>query len=219
MSDDRIVEGLRAISVANVSDALDRLGIPGGCLGLAPLGRGYQMAGRAFTIRYVPVGVTKGSVGDYIDDLAPGTVVVLDNGGRLHCTVWGDILTAVAHQRGLAGTVIDGVCRDVARAFELNYPIFSRARFMMTGKDRVQVDAMQVAVSIGGVQVKPDDILVGNDDGVVVVPREREEQVLELARSISETEDAILDEALSGMPLVQARERHGYHVLQRREDG
>ncbi|HZU08243.1 MAG TPA: RraA family protein [Chloroflexota bacterium] len=212
---DALVEAFRALSVANISDALDRLGIPGGCLGLVPLATGYRMVGRAFTVRYVPVGVTRGTVGDYIDDLAPGTVVVLDNGGRLHCTVWGDILTAVAHQRGLAGTVIDGVCRDVARALELKYPIFSRGRFMMTGKDRVQVDAMQVPVSIGGVLVRPGDLLVGNDDGVVVVPHERAQEVLEVAQQISAAEEAILAEALAGTPLAQARARHGYHALQR----
>jgi regulator of RNase E activity RraA len=212
---DALVEAFRALSVANISDALDRLGIPGGCLGIVPLTTGYRMVGRAFTVRYVPVGVTRGTVGDYIDDLAPGTVVVLDNSGRLHCTVWGDILTAVAHQRGLAGTVIDGVCRDVARALELKYPIFSRGRFMMTGKDRVQVDAMQVPVSIGGVLVRPGDLLVGNDDGVVVVPHERAQEVLEVAQQISAAEEAILAEALAGTPLAQARARHGYHALQR----
>jgi regulator of RNase E activity RraA len=215
VSDAGIVEAFRAISVANISDALDRLGIPGGCLGIAPLQTGYRMAGRAFTVRYVPCGVAKGTVGDYIDDLGPGTIVVLDNGGRVHCTVWGDILTAVAHQRGVEGTVIDGVCRDVARALDDHYPIYSRGRFMMTGKDRVEVAEMQTTVTIGGVQVRPDDLLVGNDDGVVVIPREREQEVLKLAKQIADTEDAIVDLALSGTPLVEARVKHGYHVLQR----
>jgi regulator of RNase E activity RraA len=217
MSDTSVVDAFRAISVANISDALDRLGIAGGCLGIAPLANGYQMAGRAFTIRYVPVGATKGTVGDYIDDLGPGSIVVLDNGGRVHCTVWGDILTAVAHKRGVEGTVIDGVCRDVSRALDVGYPIFSRGRFMMTGKDRVEVAEMQTTVTIGGVQVRPDDLLVGNDDGVVVIPREREQEILALARQIADTEDAIVDLALSGTPLVEARQQHGYHLLQRQQ--
>jgi len=141
---------------------------------------------------------------------------VLDNSGRLDCTVWGDILTAIAHKRGIAGTVIHGVCRDVARSFELRYPIFSRGRFMRTGKDRVQVEGMNVPVSLGDVQVRTGDILIGSDDGVVVVPQDREEEVLALAQSISQAEDKILSEALGGVRLDEVRKKHGYHELQRR---
>ena len=79
-----------------------------------------------------------------LDDVAPGAVVVIDNGGRLDATVWGDILTWFASARGIAGTVIDGVSRDYDRAAELSYPIFSRGTYMRTGKDRVQVAAIEI---------------------------------------------------------------------------
>ncbi len=213
---DATVEAFKQISVAGVSDALDRLGLHGTCLGIAPLTSGFRMVGRAFTIKYIPVGVDKGTVGDYIDDVPVGGVVVLDNGGRLDCTVWGDILTSVANKRGVGGTVINGVCRDVARSLELHYPIFSRGKFMRTGKDRVQVDAMNVPVSLGDVQVKPGDILLGSDDGVVVVPREKEEEILKVAQSISQAEASLLAEAMKGTRLDEARKKFGYHQLQRR---
>ncbi|MDH3445898.1 MAG: RraA family protein, partial [Deltaproteobacteria bacterium] len=112
-----IVETFSKLSVAAVSDAMDRLGVAGQCLGIQPVAQGNKMAGRAFTLKYIPCGSVRGTVGDYIDDVPPGDVVVLDNAGRLDCTVWGDILTAVAHKRGIAGTVVHGVCRDVARSF------------------------------------------------------------------------------------------------------
>lgn len=213
---DVIPEEFNKLSVAAVSDALDRLGIHGACLGISPLATGYKMAGRAFTIKYIPVGVEKGTVGDYIDDVPPGQVVVLDNSGRLDCTVWGDILTSIAHKRKIGGTVIHGVCRDVARSFELRYPIFSRGKFMRTGKDRVQVDGMNVPVSLGDVQVREGDIVLGSDDGVVVVPREREEEALAVAQSISEAEEKILTDALKGRRLDGVRKRYKYHELQRR---
>ncbi len=114
-------------------------------------------------------------MGDYIDDVPSGSVVVLDNSGRTDCTVWGDILTGVASRRGIAGTVINGVCRDVARARSIGYPVFSRGSYMRTGKDRVEVDRMDVPVSLGEVQVRPGDILVGDGDGVVVIPRIHED--------------------------------------------
>ena len=133
---DAMVERFRGMSTANVSDALDRLRMPGSCFGISPLQNGQRMIGRAYTIQYVPAGSPPGTVGDYIDDVEQGQVIVLDNQGRRDCTVWGDILTAVAHNRGVGGTVIHGVCRDVYRALDVHYPIFSSGRFMRTGKDR-----------------------------------------------------------------------------------
>lgn len=202
-------------STATLSDALDRLGRPGGLLGLAPLANGQRVSGRAFTVRYRTAGDPPGTVGDYLDDVPPGDVVVLDNGGRTDCTVWGDILTALAHQKDIAGTVIDGVCRDVHRALSTGYPIYSRGRFMRTGKDRVEVAEVGGAVTVGGVRVVPGTLLVGDDDGVVAVPRDVERQVLDLARAIADREEAILADALGGLPLGEARARHGYHTLQR----
>ncbi len=214
---DARVEAFKGLSVAAVSDAMDRLGLHGTCLGIAPLATGNRMAGRAFTLKYIPCGVVKGTVGDYIDDVPPGDVVVLDNAGRLDCTVWGDILTSVANKRGVGGTVINGVCRDVSRSLELHYPIFSRGKFMRTGKDRVQVDGMNVPVSLGDVQVTPGDIVLGSDDGVVVVPKDKEEEILSVAKSISEAEANLLGEAMKGTRLDDARKKYGYHNLQSRK--
>jgi regulator of RNase E activity RraA len=172
------------------------------------------MAGPAFTLRYVPVGQVKGTVGDYIDIAQAGDVIVLDNNGRTDCTVWGDILTVVAKRKGISGTVIDGVCRDVPNILKEQYPIFTRGRFMMTGKDRVMVEAMNVTVSIGRTQVKPGDIMIGDDSGVVVVPRERAEEVLKLALEIETAENQIEEAVRSGISLKEAREKYRYHSLQ-----
>jgi 4-hydroxy-4-methyl-2-oxoglutarate aldolase len=199
---------------ATVSDALDRLGIRGQCLGIRPVAPEMRLLGHARTIRMVPTGETRGTVGDYIDDIEPGEVVVIDNDGVLDATVWGDILTLVAQSTGVGGTVIDGVCRDSWRARELNYPLYSRGTYMRTGKDRVRVDAYDATVSIGGVAVEPGDLLVGDADGVVVVPQAREREVLALADSIEKAEDAIRTAVESGSRLDDARRRHGYHALQ-----
>ena len=215
MSDDAIVDGLRELPTATISDALDRLGIVGQCLGLAPLDPKFRLAGRAFTLRYRPTGlVDKGNVGDYVDDVPPGGIVVLDNAGRLDCTVWGDILTAVSSRRGIGGTVIHGVCRDVQRALDLNYPIFTRGRYMRTGKDRVEVESMQQPVSLGEIQVRPGDILVGDADGVLVVPSIRASEVFDVAREIEDAEQGIERETAKGLRLDEARQAFRYHQLQ-----
>src|ERR1700682_3204256 len=124
---DASVQRASRLDTTALSDAMDRLGIPGQCLGIKPLDHGMCLAGRAFTILYGPSGKPSGTVGDYIDDVPAGDVVGLGNGARKIATVWGDILTLVAHQRGLGGTVIDGACRDTHLALELRYPIFSRS--------------------------------------------------------------------------------------------
>ena len=212
---DAIIEQFRGMSTANISDALDRLRMPGSCWGISPLQNGQRMIGRAYTIQYVPVGSPPGTVGDYIDDVEPGQVIVLDNDGRTNCTVWGDILTAVAHAKGVAGTAIFGVCRDTARALENRYPLYSCGRFMRTGKDRVEVSGLHVPVSLGDMRVRPGDLIIGDDDGIVVVQQEHAAQVLEAAIEIAELEDHIVEETLAGTPLREARIKYGYHQLQR----
>ncbi|MEW6377261.1 MAG: RraA family protein [Thermodesulfobacteriota bacterium] len=213
-TDRNVIQEFLSLSTATISDALDRFGLRGGCEGILPIVPGAKMAGSAFTVRYVPVGEVKGTVGDYIDLAQPGDVIVLDNDGRMDCTVWGDILTLTAKLKDIAGTVIDGVCRDVPNILREQYPVFSRGRFMMTGKDRVMVEAMHVTVSIGRVQVKPGDILVGDDSGVVVIPWEKASEVLRMAQEIEKVETLIEDAVRSGLSLKEAREKYRYHSLQ-----
>jgi 4-hydroxy-4-methyl-2-oxoglutarate aldolase len=203
------------LSSATISDALDRVQVAGQCFGLKALDPGFRLKGRAFTIRMAPVGTNKGTVGDYIEDVPPGQVVVLDNEGRLDATVWGDILTAVAHRRGVAGTVIHGVCRDSALSLKLGYPMFSRGVYMRTGRDRVQAEGFHEPVSVGEIRVEPGDLIVGDGDGIVVVPQAREEVVLSAALEIHETEEKILLALNDGMALKEARKQFGYHQLQR----
>ncbi|WOF22871.1 RraA family protein [Microbacterium betulae] len=218
MTTTKTSDDILTTSTATLADALDKVGRDGCLLGIAPLAAGQRVIGRAFTVRYVAAGSPPGTVGDYLDDVEPGQVVVLDNKGRTDATVWGDILTAIANAKGVAGTVIDGVCRDVSRALDLGYPVYSRGRYMRTGKDRVEVAAVQEPVDVAGVKIHPGDLVVGDDDGVVVIPRDAEEEVLRIAAEIDAREDRILEAVLGGATLAEARARQGYHTLQRRGD-
>jgi regulator of RNase E activity RraA len=132
-------------------------------------------------------------------------------------TVWGDILTFVAVKRGVGGTVIDGMCRDVGRSLELRYPLFSRGWSMRTGKGRVELDALNVTVSIGGARVSPGDLLLGDADGVVAVPQEKEQEVIAQAKAIEEAETRIREAVEGGMRLDEARRKFRYFKLQSRE--
>lgn len=213
---DKNIERASRLDTATLSDALDKHGLPCQCRLIMPASSDFRLTGRAWTLLYGPAGSPAGTVGDYIDDLEPDTVVVLDNRGRTDATVWGDILTEIASRKGLAGTVIDGINRDVALCLDLKYPVFSRGHWMRTGKDRVQVESIQVPVTIGEVRVCPGDLLRGDADGLVVVPKAFEDQVLATAEQIHENEEAIRQAARGGMSLRQAREQFGYHRLQTR---
>jgi 4-hydroxy-4-methyl-2-oxoglutarate aldolase len=214
MADDKNVERASKLDTTSLSDALDRLGIAGQCLNIKPLDPRFRLTGRAFTILYGPAGSPPGTVGDYIDDVPVGGVVVLDNGGRENATVWGDILTWVSNRRGIAGTVIDGACRDTHLSRELGYPIYSRSYSMRTGKDRVQVEGMGGTVNIGDARVQQGDILRGDADGVVAIPKEHEEAVLAAAEQIDAAEQQIRAMVNDGHTLTEARVKLGYHKLQ-----
>lgn len=207
----------RGLDTAGVSDALDKLGLPGQCCDIMPLDD-YRQAtvGVAWTVRYEPASSPPGTVGDFIDDVPAGSFVVIDNNGRTDCTVWGDIMTQVAGMKGIAGTVIDGVCRDVHKALGDGYPMFTRGRFMRTGKDRVQVSAVNQPVSIGSVRVEPGDVVIADASGVVIVPSARAEEVARVAQDIEKTESQIREALAEGKSLRQAREELGYHLLQRK---
>jgi 4-hydroxy-4-methyl-2-oxoglutarate aldolase len=214
INQDPSVERASKLDTSTISDALDRLGIPGQCLNIKPRDPRFRTTGRAFTMLYRPVGKPAGTVGEFIDDVAPGSVIAIDNGGRENATVWGDILTEIAHRRGIAGTVIDGACRDTALCLELGYPVFSKSYSMRTGKDRVQLDATQIAVNIGDARVAAGDILRGDADGVVVIPQAHESDVLATAEGVAAAEDAIRKSVREGLRLDEARKRFGYHQLQ-----
>lgn len=214
MEQKELIAAIKKMDTASISDAMDKLGIPCGLEGVQAVVEGKKICGEAFTVHYIPCGVEKGTVGDFIDDVKPGQVVVIDNGGRTYCTVWGDIMTFTAKTKGIEGTVIDGVCRDVNGIKELGYGIYTKGKYMVTGKERVTVDQVNIPVAVSGVQVCPEDIVLGDDSGVLVIPKDRAEEVLEIAQHIEEVEQKIIAEVKNGSNLKDARKKLGYHSLQ-----
>ena len=212
--DKKIIEKIKQLDAATISDAMDKLGIECGLIGIKPINPGKKICGQAFTVKYEPRGLDKGTVGDYLDDVEEGQVVVLDNSGRLDCTVWGDILSLYATTKNVEGTIIDGVCRDVPDIKKIGYPIYTKGHYMVTGKDRVQVKEVGKPVSISNVQVKPGDIIFGDDTGVLVIPQDYAEEVIKITDDI-EAKEVLIREALkAGKSLREARAEMGYHTLQ-----
>jgi regulator of RNase E activity RraA len=177
------------------------------------LHEGQSACGPAYTAAYEPVDGCGGTVGDFLDDVPAGAVVVIDNAGRTDCTVWGGIMTQVAYASGVAGTIVHGACRDTATSAILGYPMWSTGRFMRTGKDRVRLAAVQQPVIIDEVTITPGDMVCADDDGVAIVPAAHANVVARLARGIETAEARILTAVQEGARLADARAAHGYQRI------
>jgi 4-hydroxy-4-methyl-2-oxoglutarate aldolase len=130
--------------------------------------RGARVCGPAFTVQ-TPQG-EHSAVKRALEHAAPGDVIVVDGGAFVGCALWGDRMSLQAQERGVAGVVIDGAVRDVAQVAELGFPLFAMTS-VPTGP-RTDLDGeLGGAITCGGRRVEPGDLVVGDDDGVVVIPR------------------------------------------------
>jgi regulator of RNase E activity RraA len=146
-----------------------------------------RVAGPAFTVRCPPGDNLM--VHAAIHRAEPGSIVVVDTGGDLDYAVAGGNVCAVAQRRGVAAFVVDGVIRDVAEARALDFPVFARGVIPIPGRKSAVVP-LNGSVRCGGVDVEAGDVVVADEEGVVVVPRARQEQVLRDAAAKVEADNA-----------------------------
>jgi 4-hydroxy-4-methyl-2-oxoglutarate aldolase len=212
ISDD-ILAGLRDVAVASVSDAVSQLGV-GGTMqaAISPIFRS-KIAGPARTVLEEEddqAGAPEHALAT-IDDADPGSVVVIGHGGSPDVALWGGLMAAGAHARGLEGAVLDGGVRDVEEIErDFGFPVFARSVSPVTTVGRYRTVASDVPVNCGGVEVSPGDIIVGDADGVVVVPPTHAAEVLDRAREIEEREQRtteMIAEMRSITRAVEAYER------------
>ncbi len=202
------------VTCSTIADAMDALHRDGAVTGLRRLTGSGLVVGPAFTLRYEVVSAdSPGSIGDFVDDVPAGAVIVIDNAGRDWCSVWGDLVTTVAHARGVAGTVIDGACRDVAGSAEIGYSIWAAATCVMSGRGRVRLAAMQEPVTVRGTSVAPGDWVCADESGIVVAPAGMVDALATEIRRIDDLEGRVLAAVRAGIPLSEARAANGYHRL------
>ncbi len=202
-----IIAEYRKLSTGNISDALKKLGINGTMVGIRPVFEGAKIAGPAFTLRQIAAiepSVPRRHT-EVVDEMAaPGSVIVVESGGRMDVASFGEILATRAKMRGLEGIVIDGVTRDIAEIREMRFPMFTRGAHPAGTMGRVETVSLGHEVECGGVRVRPGDLIVGDDTGVVVVPKERAEEVLKIAKDIAESERKVLEALRRGRSLKEA---------------
>ena len=215
---------LRRVATATLASQLSRRGLASSCIdGVRPGRPGQRMVGFARTLRYLPVradvSARIGGAGNAqkaaVDSLQAGEVLVIDARGRADAGTIGDILVQRALQRGAAGVVTDGAVRDALAVEALPLPVFHRGRHPAP-LSRAHVPAdMDLPVTCGGALVMPGDVLVGDADGVVVIPREMADEIA-LAADQQEQEELFIAERVSaGAPVLglypmDAESRRGY---------
>lgn len=207
MTNSSLLDRFAAVDSAAVSDALDELGLPAGVGGIRPVWGPAAVVGFAVTVSLEPR--TGGPAGAHIattaiDSADDRSVIVVDNQGRTDVSCWGGLLSLGAARRGVRGVVADGVCRDVAEARELAFPVFSRGTVPATARGRLRQRSTGEPVQVAGLTVEQGDVVVADETGLVVVPRERAEEVVEIATAIVDRERAIADEVRAGAPLSRA---------------
>ncbi len=186
-----IEEALSKVSTANLSDAMHR----GGALkGIKPAVPGIKMLGPALTVRTYPGDWAKPV--EAVDAARTGQVVVIDAGG-VGPAVWGELATASCIRKGLAGVVIDGAIRDVSEIRRMRFAAFSRWVSPSAGEPK-GLGEIGIPLKIGGVSVRSGDWIVGDDDGVVVIPQEEAAEVANRAMDVLERENRIRKEIESG---------------------
>ncbi|HEV3414590.1 MAG TPA: RraA family protein [Puia sp.] len=138
-----------------------------------------------------------------LDQLEPDEIYVA-GGGAMRCAYWGEILTATARKRGAAGAVIDGFYRDTQKVMEQNWPVFSRGRYAQDSSVRTQVINYRCEIEIGGVWITPGDLIFGDMDGVLVIPKESVEEVVVKALKKARGENTVRQAIENGMSSTEA---------------
>lgn len=197
-----------------VGDILDTLGYVHQFLpqAIQPAKEEMKLVGRAMPVLMIDVyGEQKkpfGLLTEALDQLQEGEIY-LASGGEMRCAYWGELLTATARTRGAVGAVINGFHRDTPQMLAQNFPVFSRGRYAQDSSVRTQVANFRCPIEIGGVSVKPGDLIFGDLDGVLVIPQDVEKEVIEKAFEKAAGEKVVRKAIEAGMSATEAFKTFG----------
>jgi 4-hydroxy-4-methyl-2-oxoglutarate aldolase len=187
---DELIETLKSLPVATVYEAAGKLGDV--APSIKPMIQGLRLAGPAFTLKTMP-GDNR-AVFHAIEQAPGGSVLVIDGGGTDRVTIWGGTSTVAAQAKGLAGCVTNAAVRDLDEIREARFPVYAPGA-AVRGTAKSHPGWMNIPVSIGDAIVRPGDIVLGDSDGLLIVPAEHAEEIAAKAlekRKIEESREARL---------------------------
>lgn len=197
-----------------VGDILDQLGRYHQFLpqAIQPLLPEMKLAGRAMPALMIDVFEPQkkpfGKLTEALDQLQSGEIY-LCTGGLMRCAYWGEILTATARMRGAVGAVANGFHRDTPKVLEQDWPVFSRGAFAQDSSVRTQVVDYRCTIEMGAVRIRPGDLVFGDRDGVLIIPTEVEDEVIEKALEKAAAENLVRKEIENGMSSTEAFRKYG----------
>ncbi len=194
--EEEIVSLLRSVSSSNISDAMHR---KGAMRGIHPLIPGKKIVGKAITVQTFAGDWAKPV--EAIDLAGPGDVLVIYNGSN-SIAPWGGLATLSCKIRGVEGVVVDGAVRDLQEIRPMDYPLFSSDVVPNAG-DPKGMGEINSEIVCGGQTVRPGDYIVGDDSGVVVIPKERAYEIARRAKEVEKTENRLFEEISRGKTLSQ----------------
>jgi 4-hydroxy-4-methyl-2-oxoglutarate aldolase len=210
-----LVERLGRLYPAVVADCLDRVGARSQVLDprVRPLTSDTKLAGYAATVRCVEVSAVPASRDDWyrgeleaVDALRPGEVMVVST---CRGSYWGELLATAAQRRGARGIVMDAYTRDTLALIEMRFATFAAGIHCADSLGRIDVDAVGVPIDCGGVRVTPGDLVLGDNDGVVVIPAALAEDVIRLAEEKVAGESLVRQKLAEGMAVGEAFRAYG----------
>jgi regulator of RNase E activity RraA len=215
ITDDDLCRRFEAVPTAAINDVLRTRGLLRRVLppSIVELQSGRRVAGIVFTISGAVSTELRGEMEEraqMLEAIRPNSVCVWETGGDEESAQWGEIMTMAAMKRGCRGAVIDGGIRDADRILDLDFPVFSRYRTSNGMLGRFRLTHWQRPVAIGGVEIVPGDVIVGDIDGVIVVPQALAFEVLVEAERIVENEVEFKEMILSGVSPRDVVARGGY---------
>ena len=220
MAREEIIERLSKLDTCAVSDALDSLTLKGATWGVRPQWQCPRIVGRAVTMKIKPTGLQQPTqhLGTApIEAAKPGDIIVIDNGGKLEFSCWGGLLALSAKLKGLSGVVIDGASRDIDEARELNFPVYARGAVPMTARGRVMQESFNQEIQFAGVQCHSGDLVIADGSGVVIVAKEKEQEVVAAAEAIYQKEQEMADGIRKGYSGLEMLEKLGYEQMLKKQ--
>jgi regulator of RNase E activity RraA len=203
-----------------VSDAMDKLGLSGVATGLTRLSTERKLAGPVLTVKLESA---NGRLAERhlctaaIESAAPGNVLVVEHHSRVDCAGWGGILSKAALVKGIAGVIVDGLCRDIDESRELGFTVFARGDIPATARGRIIETGFNVPIAVDSIVVRPADWVIADGSGVVFLAQEHVEAILNQAEELVAREALLVKDIEAGIPVSQVMSRT-YEHMTRKDD-
>lgn len=214
-----LLDRLVSLDTNTVSDALDFLGLPGATCGLRPLWDCPKVAGRASTIQLGPKRDDRPTVhliSPVIDAIDGDDRVLVIAGGLDGISCWGDILANAARAKGIRGSIIDGLSRDIEGSESIGYPVFGRGVTMISARNRVVQTGAGEPVTMAGVTVHEGDYVIADRCGAVFVPAAHIDAVLDLGERIARRQDGMVAAVRQGRPVAEVMHDKEFEAIRAR---